>query len=168
MLRPSIQPKPRRPSRKASKLSLLSGSSADPPVNLPTRWSLCGCCAAADAQSAKNTAQSTTSLVVLLSWLMPVLTGSLDPLAPTLSAISDSRWFDFAHHWFSILRRGSGHVLDFRLFGHLITRSALARTLGGIVNPICFAAFRLMTNSNFVGCSTGRSPGLAPFRILST
>src|SRR5262245_14408436 len=26
----------------------------------------------------------------------------------------------------------------------------------------------LMTNSNFVGCSTGRSAGLAPFRILST
>src|SRR6266851_775507 len=27
---------------------------------------------------------------------------------------------------------------------------------------------RLMTSSNFVGCSTGRSDGLVPFRILST
>jgi hypothetical protein len=36
-------------------------------------------------QSAKNTAQSTTSLVVLLSWLMPVLTGSHDPPAPARS-----------------------------------------------------------------------------------
>src|SRR6266850_4940111 len=51
---------------------------------------------------------------------------------------------------------------------HLITLSARASTLGGIVKPICFAALRLITNSNFVGCSTGRSAGLAPFRILST
>ena len=51
---------------------------------------------------------------------------------------------------------------------YLITLSALANTLGGIVRPICFAAFRLMMNSNFFGCSTGRSAGLAPFKILST
>jgi hypothetical protein len=30
------------------------------------------------------------------------------------------------------------------------------------------AALRLITSSNFVGCSTGRSPGLVPFKILST
>jgi hypothetical protein len=46
--------------------------------------------------------------------------------------------------------------------------SARASTEGGIVRPICFAAFRLMMNSNFVGCSMGRSAGLAPLRILST
>src|SRR5215208_6055741 len=51
---------------------------------------------------------------------------------------------------------------------HLITRSARTSTLGGIVRPICLAAFKLTINSNFVGCSTGRSAGLAPFRILST
>ena len=51
---------------------------------------------------------------------------------------------------------------------HRITLSALANTFGGIVNPICFAAFRLMMNSNFFGCSTGRSAGLVPFKILST
>ena len=51
---------------------------------------------------------------------------------------------------------------------HLITLSALASTFGGIVRPICLAVFRLITNSNFVGCSTGRSAGLAPLRILST
>ena len=38
----------------------------------------------------------------------------------------------------------------------------------GIVSPRAFAVFKLMTSSNFVGCSTGRSAGLAPFRILST
>ena len=49
-----------------------------------------------------------------------------------------------------------------------MTLSARASTFGGIVRPICLAAFRLMMNSNFIGCSTGRSAGFAPFRILST
>src|SRR5262249_6632490 len=39
---------------------------------------------------------------------------------------------------------------------YLITLSALASTLGGIVRPICFAVFRLIKNSKFVGCSTGK------------
>jgi hypothetical protein len=51
---------------------------------------------------------------------------------------------------------------------YLITLSARANTFGGIVRLICFAPFRLMMNSNFLGCSTGSSAGLAPFRILST
>jgi len=45
---------------------------------------------------------------------------------------------------------------------HLITLSARTNTFGGIVKPICLAAFRLMMNSNFFGCSTGRSAGLCP------
>ena len=59
-------------------------------------------------------------------------------------------------------------IADFGLIDQRITLSALARTLGGMLNPICLAAFRLMTSSNFVGCSTGRSAGFAPLRILST
>jgi len=51
---------------------------------------------------------------------------------------------------------------------YLMTRSARASTLGGIVRPICLAVLRLINSSNFVGCSTGRSAGFAPFRILST
>ena len=38
----------------------------------------------------------------------------------------------------------------------------------GIVRPSDFAVLRLMMRSYFVGCSTGRSAGLAPLRILST
>jgi hypothetical protein len=53
-------------------------------------------------------------------------------------------------------------------FHHLITLSARASTLGGMVTPICFAVFKLTSNSNFIGCSTGRPAGLAPFRIRST
>jgi len=51
---------------------------------------------------------------------------------------------------------------------HSITSSARARIESGIVSPIAFAVLRLMTMSNFVACSTGRSAGLAPLKILST
>jgi hypothetical protein len=49
-----------------------------------------------------------------------------------------------------------------------ITSSARRSSDGGIVIPSALAVLRLMTSSNFVGCSTGRSAGFAPFRILST
>src|SRR5258708_214111 len=48
---------------------------------------------------------------------------------------------------------------------HSITSSARASSLSGIVMPSALAVLRLMTRSNFVGCTTGRSPGLAPLRI---
>jgi hypothetical protein len=51
---------------------------------------------------------------------------------------------------------------------HSITRSARSSTDGGMVSPSVLAVFMLITSSNFVGCSTGRSAGLAPLRILST
>ena len=38
---------------------------------------------------------------------------------------------------------------------HLITLSGRASKFGGIVKPICFVAFRLLTNSNFVEAQTG-------------
>src|SRR5262249_37474376 len=45
---------------------------------------------------------------------------------------------------------------------------AFANRLGGIVSPIRLAVLRLTTNSNVFGCSTGRSAGFRPFKILST
>jgi hypothetical protein len=51
---------------------------------------------------------------------------------------------------------------------HLITLSALASTFCEIVKPLCFAVFTLIASSNLVGCSIGKSAGLAPLRILST
>src|SRR5215475_12736388 len=57
---------------------------------------------------------------------------------------------------------------SFLLLPYLITLSARYSTDCGIVRPICLAALRLIMKSNFFGCSTGRSAGLAPFRILST
>ena len=52
--------------------------------------------------------------------------------------------------------------------GHWITSSARSSSDGGIVRPSALAVLRLMTSSNFVGCSIGRSRGWAPLRILST
>jgi hypothetical protein len=49
-----------------------------------------------------------------------------------------------------------------------ITSSAQTRSVGGKVIPSVCAVFRLRINSNFMDCSTGRSAGFAPFRILST
>src|SRR5207249_7005394 len=43
-----------------------------------------------------------------------------------------------------------------------MTLFARASRSGEIVSPICFAAFKLTTNSNFVACCTGKSAGLAP------
>src|SRR5262245_39206905 len=42
---------------------------------------------------------------------------------------------------------------------HSITSSASASSLSGIWRPSAFAVFRLITNSNLVGCWTGSSPG---------
>jgi hypothetical protein len=48
---------------------------------------------------------------------------------------------------------------------HSITSSAVVSSAGGMVRPSVLAVFRLMTNSNFVGCTTGRSAGFSPLRI---
>jgi hypothetical protein len=49
-----------------------------------------------------------------------------------------------------------------------ITSSARERSVGGMVTPRVLAVFRLMTSSNFMGSSTGKSAGLAPLRMRST
>src|SRR2546428_1821236 len=53
-------------------------------------------------------------------------------------------------------------------FHHSISWSARNSKDCGIMSPSDFTVLRLITNSNLVGCSTGRSAGCAPLRILST
>jgi len=48
------------------------------------------------------------------------------------------------------------------------SRSAVTFSDCGTVIPICFAAFMLITSSNLVDCSMGRSAGFAPLRIFAT
>src|SRR6266436_6285438 len=47
---------------------------------------------------------------------------------------------------------------------HSITSSARASSVGGTSMPSALAVCRLITNSNFVDCSTGKSAGLVPLR----
>jgi hypothetical protein len=49
-----------------------------------------------------------------------------------------------------------------RAGAYWITSSARPSSDCGIVWPKALAVLRLMANSNVVGCSMGRSPGLAP------
>src|SRR5262245_46898498 len=82
-----------------------------------------------------------------------------------------------AHYWHRLLLRArrerpcSGRAAeqrDERAALHSITSSARASSVGGTSIPSALAVFILMTSSKMVGCSTGRSAGRAPFRILST
>ena len=50
---------------------------------------------------------------------------------------------------------------------HSITSSARASSVGGSSRPSALAVRRLTRSSSLVGCSTGRSPGEAPLKILS-
>src|SRR2546427_13287828 len=51
---------------------------------------------------------------------------------------------------------------------HSITSSAIASSPGGNVRSIVLAVLRLITNSNLIGCTTGRSLGFSPLRIRPT
>jgi len=51
---------------------------------------------------------------------------------------------------------------------HWMTLSARPGNDCGIARPSALAVFRLIISSNFVGCSIGKSAGLAPFKILAT
>ena len=59
------------------------------------------------------------------------------------------------------VRRRTGRLLGL----HSITSSARASSEGGASRLRAFAVLRLMTNLNFVGACTGRSPGFSPLRI---
>src|SRR5262249_17151781 len=64
--------------------------------------------------------------------------------------------------------RSTAEQLDELASPHSITSSARASSVDGMVTPSALAVTRLTTRSNLVGCSTGRSAGFAPRRILST
>ena len=51
---------------------------------------------------------------------------------------------------------------------HSITSSAICWRWSGTSRPSALAVLRLITSSNLVGCSTGKSAGLAPLKTRST
>src|SRR6266851_2063471 len=61
---------------------------------------------------------------------------------------------------------GSPHSRQARkLRSHSITSSARASSAGGTLRPSVLAVWALMTSSNLVDCTTGRSAGFAPLRM---
>src|SRR5262245_28523704 len=64
-----------------------------------------------------------------------------------------------------VAARGAKQGDELAAPNHSITSSARASSVGGISRPSALAVARLMTNSNLVGCITGRSDGLAPLRM---
>src|SRR5262244_2730557 len=51
---------------------------------------------------------------------------------------------------------------------HSITSSARVSSVAGTARPSALAVLRLISSSNLVGNSIGRSPAFAPFNILAT
>src|SRR5262245_31369047 len=51
---------------------------------------------------------------------------------------------------------------------HSITSSARASSVGGTSRPRILAVWWLMTSSNLLDCTTGRSAGLVPLRMRPT
>ena len=51
-------------------------------------------------------------------------------------------------------------------WAHSITRSASIKRCAGILSPRALAVLRLITSSNFVGCSTGKVSGLGSLQDL--
>jgi hypothetical protein len=69
---------------------------------------------------------------------------------------------------FATISATTGLMHRSNLTAYSITSSARSKKASGIVMPSAFAVVRLTTSSKVVGCSTGRSAGFAPFKILST
>src|SRR5215813_3923006 len=62
-------------------------------------------------------------------------------------------------------RRAAEQRDELAAAAHSITSSASCCNCRGTLRPRAFAVLRLITSSNLVGCSTGRSAGLSPLRI---
>src|SRR5262245_35919897 len=65
-------------------------------------------------------------------------------------------------------RRRAADERDEVALPHSITSSARASSVAGTSIPSALAVLRLITISNLVGCWTGKSAGVAPFKILTT
>src|SRR5262249_19861295 len=99
-----------------------------------------------------------------------LLTGSENPRTkPAMPHISDHTLL-CSHHAQEGRKADRAHIAVGAsvVAAQRITSSAWKRSVGGFVRQTGLAVLRLMPSSNFKGCSTGRSAGLAPFKILPT
>src|SRR4029453_9769077 len=84
-----------------------------------------------------------------------------------LSPLGDADIFQCNRH--VRFTRKSRHVRLWANCGHdhSTTSSAIESRPAGMASPNAFAVLRLITNSNLVGRSTGRSAGFSPLRIAA-
>ena len=94
-------------------------------------------------------------------WLLRLAAEKQSAKSTALSVRTVIFDFDSWFHSYIFCILGLEPRPQFNRIQFTITRSARINTFGGIVSPICLAALRLTMNSNLMGCSTGRSPGLA-------
>jgi hypothetical protein len=69
-----------------------------------------------------------------------------------------------AASWMSALCQKRTHAAQ-QILPYSITLSAVESSVGGTVIPSILAVRALMTSSNFVACTTGKSAGFAPLMI---
>ena len=67
-----------------------------------------------------------------------------------------------------VIRAVGAHCQKATSACYSITSAAPARSEGGTSRPSAFAVLRLTSNAKVVAWFTGKSDGLAPFKILST
>src|SRR5262249_2048136 len=113
-----------------------------------------------------KTALISRLLLALWTWICNPMaraagSTSLNARSPVKDADHRHRRLLRAHHERPRGRRAA-EKRDERAPFHSITSSASARRVGGISRPIVLAVCRLMTNSNLVALSTGRSVGFSP------
>src|SRR5262245_48526705 len=100
-----------------------------------------------------------------LSWLNPTPHAIAVYASPPLSPVATQHSLPSGRY--SLLGPDL-HRLDRTSFAwrtHSITSSARASSVGGTARPSILAVWALMTSSNLLDCTTGRSVGLAPLRI---
>ena len=85
--------------------------------------------------------------------------------APPMSAM-DPIATELWHRSETSLRAITGHMHRSKKTLYSITSSARASSVGGISRPMARAVGRLITSSNLLDWTTGRSAGLAPLRTL--
>src|SRR5262249_21423372 len=167
-------------------------------IFIETFFSTCGACASADAVNASESiamarnfpindmfsslsersswrdGYNTTVILIFhrVRWAQSIYLGNLTFVQATAVEFrySPSTAISWPYNASGKRPRGrrAAEQRDERAPLHSITSSARNRMDVGNSIPSAFAVLRLRASSNVVACSTGRSIGLAPLRILTT
>src|SRR5262245_6672015 len=89
------------------------------------------------------------------------------PVQTELTAPTDGAHDPYIGHWLGLpaLLPAVKQRDELAPPDHSITPSADESNLDGTSSPSVFAVFKLIANSNLVGCTTGKSAGFSPLRM---